>query len=344
MSAYLVVGPSWVGDMVMAHSLVRYLKQQNPGAPVDLIAPAWSAPVARRMADVREAIVLPVSHRELGLTERRSLGRALRDRCYSQAFVLPSSMKSALVPWFAHVPLRTGYRGEWRYGLLNDLRAKDPRKTVPPARKWLALGYPADAGLPDVTPPPRLQPDAGNRDRLVELMGLRSSRPVVALVPGGEHGSSKRWPVEYFGELARALAQQGISVWVFGSSRETPLGNSIAAEGGKAVVNLCGRTMLADVVDLLGSVAGVVCNDSGLMHVAAALGVYVVALYGPTTPAFTPPMTDNSRVLYLDLPCSPCYSGECPLEHHNCLRQISPGAVLEALLPAIPFGPGAASA
>jgi heptosyltransferase II len=344
MSAYLVVGPSWVGDMVMAHSLVRSLRQRNPGAPVDVIAPAWSAPVAQRMDDVREAIVLPVSHRQLGWTRRRALGKTLRDRRYSQAFVLPNSMKSALVPWFANVPLRTGYRGEWRYGLLNDLREKDPRKTIPPARRWLALGYRADAELPPVTPPPRLHPDAGNRDRIVQLLGLRSSAPVVALVPGGEHGSSKRWPVEYFGELARALAKQGIAVWVLGSSREMPLGHSIATEGGKAVVNLCGRTMLPDVIDLLGSAAGVVCNDSGLMHVAAALGVFVVALYGPTTPTFTPPMTDNCRVLYLDLPCSPCYSGACPLEHHNCLRQISPGAVLEALLPAIPFGPGAVSA
>src|SRR5690606_27426180 len=188
MSAYLVVGPSWVGDMVMAHSLVRYLKQQYPVAPVDVIAPAWSAPVARRMADVREALVLPVSHRELKLIERRSLGKALRDRCYSQAFVLPNSMKSALLPWFANVPLRTGYRGEWRYGLLNDLREKDPGKTVPPARRWLALGYPADAEPPDVTPPPRLHPDAGNRDRLVHLLGLRRSAPVVALVRGAEHG------------------------------------------------------------------------------------------------------------------------------------------------------------
>lgn len=344
MSAYLVVGPSWVGDMVMSHSLVRSLKQRNPDAPVDVIAPAWSAPVARRMADVREAIVLPVSHRELGWARRRALGKALRDRRYSQAFVLPNSMKSALVPWFANVPLRTGYRGEWRYGLLNDLRESDPRKKVPPARRWLALGYRADAALPAVTPPPRLHPDAGNRDRLMEVLGLRSCAPVVALVPGCEHGCSKRWPVEYFGELARALAQQGLAVWVLGSSRETPLGNSIASEGGKAVVNLCGRTSLADVIDLLGSVAGVVCNDSGLMHVAAALGVYVVALYGPTTPAFTPPMTDSCRVLYLDLPCSPCNSGECPLKHHNCLRQITPGSVLDALVPAIPFGPGAASA
>lgn len=344
MSGYLVVGPSWVGDMVMAHSLVRALKERSPEAPVDVIAPAWSAPVAKRMADVREAIVLPVSHRELGWARRRALGKSLRDRCYSQAFVLPSSVKSALVPWFANVPLRTGYRGEWRYGLLNDLRVEDPRRTVPPARRWLKLGYSADASLPRVTPPPRLHPDIGNRDRLMQAMGLRSTAPVVALVPGAEHGTSKRWPVEYYGELAGALARQGITVWVLGSPRETQLGNAISAAGGKAVVNLCGRTELPDVIDLLGSAAGVVCNDSGLMHVAAALGVYVVALFGPSTPAFTPPMTDRCHVLYLDLPCSPCYSGECPLKHHNCLRQITPRSVLDALLPALPVGPGAVSA
>lgn len=344
MSGYLVVGPSWVGDMVMANCLVRSLRERVPDAPVDVIAPAWSAPVARRMADVREAIVLPVSHRELAWTRRRALGISLRDRRYAQAIVLPSSFKSALVPWFARVPIRTGYRGEWRYGLLNDLREKDPRRTITPARRWLGLGYGENAALPELMPPPRLYPDAENQDRLLDVLGLRSTAPVVALVPGAEHGFTKRWPVEYFGHLARALAQQGITVWVLGSARETPLGESIATEGGNRVINLCGRTELPDVIDLLASVAAVVCNDSGLMHIAAALGVYVVALYGPSTPAFTPPMTNNCRILYLDLPCSPCFSGECPLGHHNCMRQISPARVVEALLPAVPLGAGAVTA
>jgi heptosyltransferase-2 len=339
MSGYLVVGPSWVGDMVMAQSLVISLKQRDPEAPIDIIAPAWSAPVARRMPEVREAIVLPVAHRQLGLASRRALGKHLRSRRYAQAFVLPRSLKSALVPWFACVTRRTGYPGEWRYGLLNDIRA-DPLRTVTPARRWMALGYPPGAGLSARLPHPRLLPEEENQSRLVRTLGLRTDGRVVVLAPGAEHGPAKRWPVEYFGELARGLAQRDIDVWLLGSPKETEIGETIAAQGGPGVVNLCGRTTLPDVIDLLALADAVACNDSGLMHVAAAVGAFVVALYGPSTPSFTPPLTDNCQVLYLDLECSPCFSTECPLGHHNCLRQIAPCSVLNALLAGIPASAG----
>jgi heptosyltransferase-2 len=344
MSGYLIVGPSWIGDIVMAQSLIISLKQREPEAPVDIIAPAWSAPVARRMAEVREAIVLPVAHRELGWAARRALGRELRGRGYTQAIVLPRSLKSALVPWFARVPRRTGYRGEWRYGPLNDVRQARPLRSVTPARHWLALGYPSGADLPAATPQPRLLHDRDNQRRLVRALKLQTGTPVVALVPGAEHGWAKRWPAEYFGQLAGALAQRGIGVWILGGPREATLGESIAAQAGAAAVNLCGRTELPDVIDLLAMVDGVVCNDSGLMHVAAALGVFVVALYGPSTPAYTPPMTENCRVLYLDLACSPCFAKGCPLGHHRCLRRMTPEVVLDALLPGLPSSAAAMDA
>jgi heptosyltransferase-2 len=326
--------------MVMAQSLVISLKEREPAAPVDVIAPAWSAPVARRMREVREAIVLPVMHRELGLAKRRELGKMLRARRYVQAIVLPSSLKSALVPWLARVPRRTGYRGEWRYGLLNDVREADRSRTVTPAHRWLALAYPEDADLPASVPRPCLLPDVDNQRRLVRSLGLRTDRPVVALVPGTGNGTAKRWPIEYFGELARELAQRDIGVWLMGSPKETAIGESIAAYDGADVINLCGRTDLPGVIDLLALADGAVCNDSGLMHVAAAVGVFVVALYGPSDPAYTPPLTEKRRVLYLDLDCSPCFSRECPLGHHNCLRQIVPDTVLNALLPALPASRG----
>jgi heptosyltransferase-2 len=336
MSGYLVVGPSWVGDMVMAQSLIISLKQRDPEAPIDVIAPAWSAPLARRMREVREAIVLPVAHRELGLARRRALGKELRSRRYAQAIVLPRSLKSALVPWFARVSRRTGYRGEWRYGFLNDVREADPLRTVTPARRWMALGYPPGADLPESLPYPCLLPDEENQSRLVRTLGLRTDARIVVLAPGAEHGSAKRWPVEYFGELARDLVQRDIDVWLLGSPKETAIGERIATQGGAGVVNLCGRTTIPDVIDLLALADAVACNDSGLMHVAAAVGAFVVALYGPSSPSFTPPLTDNCRVLYLNLDCSPCFSSECPLGHHNCLRQIAPGSVLNALLAGIP--------
>jgi heptosyltransferase-2 len=331
MSGYLVVGPSWVGDMVLAQSLLISLKECDPDLPIDVIAPSWSVAVAQRMTEVRDAIALPIPHRELGWSRRWSLARSLRSREYTQAIVLPRSLKSALVPWLAQIPKRTGYRGEWRYGLLNDIRKGAAGRSISPARRWFALGHPPDAVLPVTVPHPRLRPDPENQHRLIRALGLSIDGPLVALVPGGEHGSAKRWPVEYFATLARELAHRGITVWILGSARETVVAEAIAAQGG-AVTNLCGRTTIPDAIDLLALANGVVCNDSGLMHVAASVGAFVVALYGPTNPAYTPPLTDNCQVMYLNLECSPCFSSECPLGHHNCLREITPDAVLETLL------------
>jgi heptosyltransferase-2 len=318
--------------MVMAQSLIIGLKERNPDVPVDVIAPAWSLPVAHRMEQVREAIALPTTRRELAWAKRRAMGKALRDRAYSQAFVLPRSLKSVLVPWFAGVPRRTGYRGEWRYGLLNDLREADPARSVTPARRWLALAYPPTADLPAITPLPRLRPDPANQHRLLQALGLDIEKPVVVLAPGAEHGAAKRWPAEHFARLARTLSQQDMAVWLLGSPKEASLARDIAAGGGPGVSNLCGRTRLVDAIDLLGLARGVVSNDSGLMHVAAAVGAFVLALYGPSTPAFCPPLTDNRRVLYLNLECSPCFAHQCPLGHHDCMRKIMPDAVADALL------------
>ena len=331
MSGYLIVGPSWVGDMVMAQSLIISLKQRDPDSPIDVIAPSWSVAVAQRMAEVRDAIALPVAHREVAWSKRRSLGRELRARKYAQAIVLPRSLKSALVPWLARIPKRTGYRGEWRYGILNDVRQAHTSRTVSPARHWLALGFPPDAPLPATVPFPRLLTDLENQHRLVRNLDLRIDVPVVAFVPGAEHGSAKRWPVEYFAELARSLMRRGIAVWLLGSPKETLLAKAIS-NGAAGVINLCGRTTLLDAIDLLALADAVACNDSGLMHVAASVGVFIVALYGPTTPAYTPPLTDSVRTFYLKLPCSPCFAKECPLGHHNCLRQITPEMVSNALL------------
>jgi heptosyltransferase-2 len=339
MSGFLIVGPSWVGDMVMAQSLLISLKQRNPDSPIDIIAPSWSVAVAQRMSEVRDAITLPISHRELGWSKRRSLARSLRSREYERAIVLPRSLKSALVPWWAHIPKRTGYRGEWRYGILNDVRKAVAGRTMSPARHWLALGYPPDAALPGALPHPRLHPDLENQSRLIKTLGLRIDTPVVALVPGGEHGSAKRWPVEHFARLARTLARRETAVWIMGSPKETALAEAIAAQAGAGVTNLCGHTTIPDAIDLLALADGVVCNDSGLMHVAASVGAFIVALYGPTTPGHTPPLTDNCQVMYLDLECSPCFANECPLGHHDCMRQITSDVVSEALLDRLSSSP-----
>lgn len=326
-SAILVVGPSWVGDMVMAQSLYKLLRAREPGAEIDVLAPSWSLPLLERMPEVRRGIELPVGHGELALGARRALGRSLRGR-YARAIVLPRSLKSALVPWFARIPRRTGYRGEWRFGLISDRRPFDERRLDQTVKRFLALGLDeGESGLPP-TPEPRLASDASSRAAVVQRLGLSTDSAVVALMPGAEYGPAKQWPPESFAALAARLAERGARVWILGSAKETALGDSIAtAAGSTRVQNLCGRTALVDCVDLLAQSSAAVSNDSGLMHVAAAVGTEVVALYGSSTPDFTPPLTSRASIHYRRLECSPCFARDCPLGHRDCLRGIEVATV-----------------
>ncbi|HET8699873.1 MAG TPA: lipopolysaccharide heptosyltransferase II [Gammaproteobacteria bacterium] len=330
----LVVGPSWVGDMVMAQALYRLLAQRSASAEIHVVAPPWSLPVLERMPEVARGIELAVAHGELALGRRRRLGTELRREAYARAIVLPRSAKAALVPWFARVPRRTGFRGEWRYGLLNDRRLLDPRldQTV---KRFVALGLERGEPLPDSLPAslrPRLTVDPANLERLKSQHGLAGDGPLIALLPGAEYGAAKRWPAERYAALAAELARRGAEVVVLGSAKEAALGEEVRAGGASPRVhNLCGKTTLADVVDLTAAAAAAVSNDSGLLHVAAAAGTHVVAIYGSSSPAFTPPLTEASTVLYLGLDCSPCFARECPLGHLRCLREIDVSAVLAAV-------------
>jgi heptosyltransferase-2 len=328
----LVIGPAWVGDMVMAQSLFKLLKANDPGMALDVVGPAWSVPLVGRMPEVRRGLPLPVGHGELALGARRRLGLALRAEGYARAIVLPRSFKSALVPWFAGIPVRTGFAAELRGLLLNDARRLDRRALDQTVKRFLALGVPRGAPVPRV-PEPALRVDEGNRSALLARLGL-GARPAVALMPGAAYGPAKQWPIDHFTALALGLAAEGLEVWILGSAAEQPLGEQIrAGSAGSAgsVHNLCGRTTLEDTVDLLSATTAAVTNDSGLMHVAAAAGTAVVALYGSSSPAFTPPLTGRKTVIYLGLGCSPCFRRECPLGHLNCLNQISPASVLTAM-------------
>ena len=327
-NAILVVGPSWVGDMIMAQALFRLLRARRPDTAIDLVAPAWSLPVIERMPEVREGIVLPVAHGELGLGKRRRLARELRTRGYAQAIVLPRSMKAALLPFFARIPRRTGFRGEMRYGVVNDRRPFDPNVLDQTVKRFVALGLEPGEPLPDI-PRPALAVSEDNQARLLNALGLATLPPPVALMPGAEYGPAKCWPLEYYTELAARLAASGRQVWVLGSARERPLGETIAA--GSGALNLCGRTGLADAVDLLALCEHAVSNDSGLMHVAAAAGCHVSGIYGSTSPGFTPPLTGARTLHYLALDCSPCFARVCPLGHLRCLRDIRPEQVLAGI-------------
>jgi len=325
----LIVGPSWVGDMVMAQSLFRLLAARHPDVSLDVLAPGWSLPILARMPEVREPIEMPAGHGELRLGGRRRLGRALAERGYAQAIVLPRSLKAALVPWFARIPRRTGFRGEHRYGLINDMRPFDAAVLDQTVKRFVALGLEPGEPLPDALPRPRLRVDAGRQARALERLGLDPAADPVAFMPGAEYGPAKCWPLEYYAELAARLTDRGHAVWVFGSAKDAAAARAIA--GAAPVQDLCGRTSLEEAIDLLAACRVGVTNDSGLMHVAAAVGLPVAALYGSSSPAFTPPLTDRAVVHYLGLECSPCFERECPLGHFRCLREITPEDILSSL-------------
>jgi lipopolysaccharide heptosyltransferase II len=336
----LVVGPTWVGDMVMSQVLYRFLQQLYPGIVIDVLAPAWSGPILERMPEVRRAISLPLDRGEVSLGARRALGKSLRSEQYDWAILLPNSFKSALVPLFARIPRRTGWRGEWRYGLLNDLRNLDEQALPLMVQRFAALGLPRGEPLPPELPVPELVVDATAAQSCRDKFSLRPDKPLLALCPGAEFGGAKRWPEEHYAELAQAYLDRGWQVALFGSGNDLPVTTAIrhACEEHRDCIDLAGKTALAEAVDLLSVSDAVVSNDSGLMHIAAALSRPLVVVYGATSPGFTPPLNDNSDVLVSDIDCAPCFQRECPLGHHRCMRDTQPALVaakLDALLAGI---------
>lgn len=317
--------------MVLAQSLFKLLKQRHPDSRLDVLAPAWTHPLLARMPEVDKAVAAPFVHGRLDLGVRLRLGRELRARAYDRAMVLPNSFKSAIVPFIARARVRTGFIGEWRYGLLNDIRRLDRQKLARTVDRFVALALPADEALPDI-PLPRLMPDTDKaRATLSRLNHPLPATPVLGLCPGAEYGPAKRWPAENFAEVAKAGLAKGWEVWLFGSNKDKPETDAVQFLTQNRCLDLAGKTTLEEAIDLLSLTAAVVTNDSGLMHVAAALERPVVALYGSSDPKHTPPMSDKATVLYLGLSCSPCFERECPLGHLKCLRNIAPQTVVGTL-------------
>ena len=300
---------------------------------VNALAPAWCAPLLERMPEIAEVIASPFAHGELKLRARWTLARELAQRNYDQAIVLPNSFKSALIPFFANIPLRAGYAGESRYGLLNLVHRLDSDKLPLMAERYAQLAEKPGAELPRPLPPVRLQIDPVNTARTTARLDLDRSRPVAAFCPGAEYGPAKRWPARHFAALARELGRRGHAVWLIGSGKDAELGEEIRAQSEGACRNLCGQTDIAAAVDLIACAKLVVSNDSGLMHVAAALGRPLIALYGSSSPAHTPPLSLSSqpgraRIVKIDIECSPCYARVCPLGHFKCLDELAPARVL----------------
>lgn len=330
MTSVLVVAPSWVGDALLSQPLLTRLKQRDPRSRIDILAPGWALPIFRRMPEVSETVESPFSHGELALRKRWRIARSLRANRYDRAFVLPNSFKSALVPMFAGIRERIGFIGEMRHGLLTDARRLDERALPLMVERFAWLADAADAALTRPVPRPQLRVTEVERAQLRDRLGLAAAGRVACFCPGAEYGPSKRWPVQYFGELAGKLVAEGFSVWLVGSAKERDIGDAISGSNPNTV-NLCGRTTLDDAVVLLSCADLVVSNDSGLMHVAAALDRPMIALYGSSSPSFTPPLSDRAHVVKHEVPCSPCFQRVCPLKHFDCMIKLSPGRVLDEI-------------
>ena len=323
----LIVAPNWIGDALLAQPLFGRLREQDPQQSIDVVAPPWTAPVLVRMPEIDDVVPAPFAHGQFGWGARRNLAAQLKARHYDRAIVLPNSWKSALVPFLADIPVRIGFVGEMRYGLLNVRHRLDKAALPLMAERYAKLAEAPDSAPHRPVHGSHLDVDEENQRVALERLELNRSKPIVALCPGAEFGPSKRWPTRHYALLARQIAERGASVWLFGSPKDQPVGDEIVMLSNNACVNLCGRTDLYAAIDLLAMASCVVTNDSGLMHVAAALHRPVVALFGSSSATHTPPLTDRARLLTLNLSCSPCFQRDCPLGHHKCMEDMLPDLV-----------------
>jgi heptosyltransferase-2 len=330
----LVVAPAWIGDTVMAQALFGRLHRHTPGLQLDALAPHWVAPVLQRMPEIGQIIDSPFMHGELSLKARYRLARQVAQAGYQRAYILPNSLKSALIPFFAGIPERIGFTGEARYALINRRHNLDPIALPQMADRFAQLAEPVGALLPRPLALPRLASSTDQQAATLAALGIKRPKKVAVFCPGAEYGPAKRWPARHFATLADQLASRGYAVWLLGSAKDKAVGDAIVglATAPPAPVNLCGRTSLTQAIDLIAMSTFVVCNDSGLMHVAAALERPLVAVYGSSSPGFTPPLSPRAKIISLNLDCSPCFKRECPLGHLDCLNKLEPQRVLDACL------------
>ncbi len=336
MPKILIIAPSWVGDAVMAQPLLRRLRERYPDAMIDAFAPAWVAPVLERMAEIRRVVINPLAHGEFSLKLRWKLGRALRQDHYDHAIILPNSLKSALIPFFAGIPLRTGFKGEMRFGLVNDMRHLDKQALPLMVERFAVLAEHSGTPLRRPVENPHLTMEEGRVQATLAKLGLFTKKTVVAFCVGAEYGPAKRWPASHFAELARMLVDADHEIWLLGSHKDAEIGAEIERSSNGVARNLCGQTDLAQAIDLLAAANLAIVNDSGLMHIAAALDKPVVALFGSSSPGFTPPLSDQARIVSLNLPCSPCFKRVCPLGHFDCMMKLTPQRVFDEVAAALP--------
>jgi len=339
----LLIAPNWIGDALMAQPLLALLREHTPGQHITAIAPSWVAPVLQAMPEVDEVIATSLAHGKLQWRARLTLARTLREQSFDRAFVLPNSLKSALIPLLAGIPIRIGYLGEKRFGLLNR-RLAIPDPAMPMVRRYATLASLAGIELPATLAEPRLHVTPADLSRTRLEFGLESAETLYAFCPGAEFGPAKRWPAGHFARLADLLLQEHphARILLLGGPGDVAIATEIrtrALHPGRIVL-LAGNTSLPQALALIAGADAVVSNDSGLMHVAAALQRPQVALFGSSDPRHTPPLSAKAQILWLQLECSPCFARTCPLGHLRCLNELEPARVATALNEALVQAPG----
>ncbi|MCX8514806.1 MAG: lipopolysaccharide heptosyltransferase [Pseudomonadota bacterium] len=326
----LIIAPAWVGDIVMAQTLFKLLKKQyQDNLIIDVYANAWAQDLLLRMPEVNSVIINPFNHGEFAFFKRLKQGLKLKQHGYNQVFILPNSLKSALVPFFARIKKRTAFVGESRYGLVNDIYKLNKNLLPLMIQRFCAMAV-AGKAL-DQIDWPKLNANLTMQQNLINKFALNSNKPIIAICPGAEFGPAKKWPSTYFAILTQLIVENNYQVIILGTNKDKALGDEIVAMGSNSVFNLCGATSLADVIDLIAYATAVVTNDSGLMHIAAATDTKVVAIYGSTSPEFTPPLSSKAVILQKKISCSPCFQRTCKYGHYNCLHLIHPHEVYTAL-------------
>jgi len=331
----LIIGPSWVGDSVMAQSLYIQLKKEVPDCNIDVVSPPWTVSIMERMPQVSRKIVSPFLHGDIKLISRNRFGKSLKKFNYDRSIILTNSFKSALVPYFAKIPIRTGWLGEFRYGLLNDIRKLDPTKNHLMVEKFVSLSLQDNNYSLESLDFPLLTIDLVNQKNVLSKLSIDSSLRSLAICPGAEFGPAKQWPPEYYAEVARAYIDRGWNILCLGSPNDQETGVQIESfqnlNKENKFYNLIGKTSLNDAIDILGLCDRVVTNDSGLMHIAAAVGTPLVALYGPSSPAYTPPLIDNKKILRKMEGYEKKREGDLERGYHQSLMAIKPTEVINAL-------------
>ena len=339
---FLVISPAWLGDLIMAQGLLKTLKRQYPDSLIGLVAPVWSKSLVSRMPEVDHCLYVDFKRGQLQLNQRIQIGKQLAQKQYDQAFVLPNSFKSAIIPLAADIPIRTGWRGEMRYFLLNDIRLLNKKYYPLMLQRYVALAYPSAAQLPDRLMYPGLisSPEQAmvmaEQFKLIKHGQNLADNEILVIAPGAAYGPSKRWPASYFADVINhQVKNRQQEVWLLGNGQDPAITTAIVAQleisARSHCYDLAGKTSLDNLVDLISLADYVITNDSGLMHLTAALGRKQLALFGSTSPEHTPPLNEHAETLWLGLDCSPCFKRTCPLKHFNCMQQLKPEIVIREL-------------